>query len=82
MNAYEKMLKIIREQSAKSTSSSPLRLAEMQTSTSCTIGSLPLDAEDLLIAEHLKGKLKKGDAVLVQKVSSDHYVILAKVVSM
>ena len=81
MNAYEKMLKLMREQGAKTVTSS-FRLAEMQTSTSCTIGSLPLDAEDLLIAEHLKGKLQKGDDVLVQKISADHYVILAKVVSM
>lgn len=81
MNAYEKMLMIMREQGKKGNSDS-LKMAQMASDSTVKTGSLILDEEDLLVDFHLKGKLEKGDAVLLQKVSEDTYVILAKVVEM
>lgn len=79
MDGYEKILKLMREQGQK-LNPEGLRLAEMISPRECSLGSLLLDEDDLLVASHLKGKLEKGDDVLVQKVSSDRYVIVAKVV--
>jgi len=57
-------------------------MAEMASDSTVKTGSLFLDEEDLLVNSNLKGKLEKGDTVLIQKVSEDTYVILAKVVEM
>ena len=81
MNVYEKMLMIIREQGKKGNPDTP-KMAEMASDSTVKTGSLILDEEDLLVDSHLKDKLEKGDAVLIQKVSEDTYVILAKVVEM
>lgn len=81
MNAYEKMLMIMREQ-GKRENPDTLKMAEMASDSTVKTGSLFLDEEDLLVNSNLKGKLEKGDTVLIQKVSEDTYVILAKVVEM
>lgn len=79
MNGYEKMLKVMREQNQ----SVPTSCIGIMTSDSeCQLGNLLLDADDLLISSVLKGKLEKGDEILLQKISDETYVILAKVVSM
>lgn len=82
MNAYEKIIKIMREESSKQDNKSPFKLATMNTARTCTYGSIELDSDDLLIAEHLDGKLGKGDQVLIAPLSSDLYVIIEKVVEM
>lgn len=81
MNAYEKMLKIMREQGKKGNPNT-LKMAEMASESTVKTGTLLLDEDDLLMASHLKGKLEKGDTVLIQKVSEDIYVIVEKVVEM
>lgn len=81
MNAYEKMLMIMREQGKRENPDTP-KMAEMASDSTVKMGSLFLDEEDLLVNSNLKGKLEKGDTVLIQKVSEDTYVILAKVVEM
>ena len=89
MNAYERIIKLMREQ-----------VAEMTSATSCKVGDLKLDADDLLIAEHITdyeikispqsggdtrvikvhSVLKKGDVVLVYRLSDEQYVIIEKLV--
>lgn len=81
MNSYERMLMIMREQGKKGSPDTP-KMAEMASDSTVKTGTLLLDEEDLLVDSNLKGKLEKGDAVLIQKVSEDTYVILAKVVEM
>lgn len=81
MNAYEKMLMIMREQGKRENPDTP-KMAEMASDSTVKTGSLFLDEEDLLVNSNLKGKLEKGDTVLIQKVSEDTYVILVKVVEM
>lgn len=81
MDGYEKILKLMREQGQK-LNPEGLRFAQMASPRECSLGSLLLDGDDLLVASHLKGKLEKGDGVLVQRVSPDRYAIVAKVVEM
>lgn len=52
MNPYEQIIHLMREQGAVK-NTAPLQLAEMTSATSCKIGDLKLDADDLLIPEHL-----------------------------
>lgn len=120
MNGYERIINLMREQGAVKNPAS-LQLAEMTSATTCKIGDLKLEADDLLIAEHLTdyeieidiesegdleaptttvsqhahavksmkskntkikvhGALKKGDLVLVQRMSDEQYVIIEKLV--
>lgn len=79
MNGYEKMLKVMREQNQ---SVHTPCIGVMTSDSECQLGTLLLDFDDLLISSALKGKLEKGDEVLLQKISDETYVILAKVVSM
>ena len=52
MDAYEKIIKIMRNQGAVKNPIG-LQLAEMTDARSCDIGELHLEAEDLLISQHL-----------------------------
>ena len=98
MNGYERIIKMMREQGAVNNPAS-LQLGEMTSAKTCKIGDLKLDADDLLIAQHLtdyeikidieskentkikvRGALKKGDLVLVQRMSDEQYVIIEKLV--
>lgn len=95
MDAYEKIISIMRNQGAVKNPIG-LQLAEMTDATSCDIGELHLEAEDLFISQHLTdyeieielsgykkdaiiyGHLKKGDIVLIQRISDEKYVIIEK----
>lgn len=120
MNGYERIIKMMREQGAVNNPAS-LQLGEMISAKTCKVGDLKLDADDLLIAQHLtdyeikidiesegeletptttvsqhahaiksitskntkikvRGALKKGDLVLVQRMSDEQYVIIEKLV--
>lgn len=115
MNGYERIIKMMREQGAVNNPTS-LQLGEMTSAKTCKVGDLKLDADDLLIAQHLtdyeikidiesegeleaptttvslksitskntkikvRGALKKGDLVLVQRMSDEQYVIIEKLV--
>lgn len=80
MDAYEKLIKTIRNEGNRSRDLYPIKLATMTAAKTCTIGTLELDEDDLLVSEHLVGKLKKGDSVILARVSSDKFVIIEKVV--
>ena len=57
MDGYEKLIKII---SNLNTSSPNIYLTTMESDSSCRVGDLLLESEDILIAEHLKaGYVKK-----------------------
>ncbi len=81
MNGYEKFVKLMRRQGGTNHMPVP-RLAEMTSTEECDVGDLVLDKEDLLIADHLKGKLKKGDAVLVQRLNDETYAIIGRMVAL
>lgn len=55
MNAYEKFIKIIREEAARSKKNYLIKLAEMTGKDSCRTGTLELDKDDLIVNETLKG---------------------------
>lgn len=52
MNGYERIIKMMREQGAVNNPAS-LQLGEMTSSKTCKVGDLKLDADDLLMAQHL-----------------------------
>lgn len=52
MNGYEKLIMTIRKEGARNNPHS-LFIGEMTSKNECAIGSLSLDKEDLLFAEHL-----------------------------
>lgn len=109
MNGYEKLIMTIRKEGARNNPPS-IFIGEMTSKNECAIGSLSLDKEDLLFAEHLTKKivseidikaddkkvsktgindkskyiepLKKGDKVLLYKVSEEKYVVIERVVSL
>ena len=78
MNAYEKFIKIIREEAARSKKNYLIKLAEMTGKDSCRTGTLELDKDDLIVNETLKGKLQAGDVVLITQISEETFAILAK----
>lgn len=78
MNAYEKFIKIIREEAARSKRNYLIKLAEMTGKDSCRIGTLELDKDDLIINESLKGRMQTGDLVLITQLSEETFAILAK----
>lgn len=53
----------------------------MTSPTTVMYGSLELDKEDLLVNDRIT-TLGKGDDVLIQKISDDTFVIIAKVKEM
>lgn len=78
MNVYEKFIKIIREEAARSKKNHLIKLAEMTGKDSCRTGTLELDKDDLIVNETLKGKLQAGDVVLITQISEETFAILAK----
>ena len=56
MNGYEKLIMPIRKEGARNNPPS-LFLGEMTSKDECLIGSLTLDKDDLLFAEHLTKKI-------------------------
>lgn len=82
MNAYERMIKVMRDEASRNSSRYPVKLATMISATECKYGALELDSEDLMIAERLDGKLEEGDVVIITQLSDSIYVIMEKVVEM
>lgn len=81
MNAYEQIIMLMREQGAVKNSPVPC-LAEMTGPQECDVGGVKLDREDLLVTDRLKGNLKKGDMVLVQRVNEERYAIMERLVEL
>lgn len=80
MNAYERMIKVMRDEANRNDSGYPIKLAVMLSPTECRYGALDLDSEDLMIAERLDGELEEGDVVLITQISDNMYAIMEKVV--
>ena len=58
----------------------------MKTDMTCAVGDMILTKEDYKVLENAKGKLKKGDTVLVLPLSDESnnpidFVVLGKVVA-
>lgn len=81
MNGYERIITLMRQQGGVNNLPVP-GLAEMRSPDECDIGDMVLDSDDLLVADHLKGKLEKGDTVLVQRVNDEYYVIIERLVEL
>jgi hypothetical protein len=89
MNGYERIINLMRQQGATN-NPIPLQLGEMASATNCYVGDLKLDKDDFLVADHLTektaskvtSKLKKGDTVLVQRMSDEQYVIIERLVEL
>lgn len=78
MTSYEKLIKMMNTKAQESV----FFIAEMDSPSTCKVNTLPLGKGDLYINETFqKGEpLKKGDLVLLAKVSSEKYAIVCKVV--
>lgn len=88
---YEKLLGIIKKVNSKKQN---IYIGTMQSGDTCKINSLLLEREDLYISEHLVtgyviekndeyqqvGELKKGDIVLVIRISDDKFCVLERIV--
>ncbi|MGN1117434.1 MAG: DUF2577 family protein [Acutalibacteraceae bacterium] len=90
MNAYEKILKIMNKEGAKSNEKGVF-LATVGENLSIDAGTLTLEKEDLLIAQPLLtgytaadgsviSPIKKGDYVLIKRLSGEKYAVLEKVI--
>ena len=77
MDAYEKIIKTMRDEGNRNPAP-VLQLATMTGSRSCKLGTMELDADDLLFCA---GNLKAGDKVVVYRISEEKYILIAKVVS-
>lgn len=76
MNAYERIMEVIRKQGKKD--STGLQLASVGEQKEIHAGDLKLDSEDYLRAEGMS--LQKGDTVLIYRFSDDKYIAICKVV--
>ena len=76
MDAYEKIIKTMREESKRDPQPVP-KLATMTGERSCKLGTLNLNEDDLLFCVR---NLEAGDKVVVYRITNDKYVIIAKVV--
>ncbi len=77
MDAYEKIIKTMREEGNRNPSPVP-KLATMTGSRSCKLGTMELTEEDLLFCVT---NLKAGDRVVVYRISNEKFLIIAKVVN-
>lgn len=57
-----------------------MQIAVMKHGGNCDFGGMPLDKEDYLVNEAIKGTLKEGDEVLIMQMSEEKHVVLMKVV--
>lgn len=76
MDAYEKIIKTMREEGRRNPSPVP-QLATMTGARTCKLGTLDLDEDDLLFCVN---NLEAGDRVVVYRITNDKFVIIAKVV--
>lgn len=90
MNPYEKIISQMRREGARGNEKGVF-LGEMESATEVNAGGLLLEREDLLFAEHLLtgyvaedgtkiGALKKGDTVLLKRLSAEKYAVIERVI--
>ena len=78
MDAYEKLISVMRKEGRRNLVIYPLRQATMTSGTTCTVGEQELDDDDLVKAENLE--LENGDNVLIAQISEEKWAIICKVV--
>ncbi len=78
VNGYEKLIHIIRQEAKRNQEIYKIKRGTMTSTKSCAVGELELDEDDLIKADI---ELKKGDEVLIVKLSEDTWAILCKVVN-
>ena len=76
MNAYERIMEVIRKQGKKDLAG--LQLVSVGEQKEIHAGDLKLDSEDYLRAEGMS--LQEGDTVLIYRFSDDQYIAICKVV--
>lgn len=81
MRADEKLVEMMRR-AGKYYNPNTLETGEMITNEKAKIGDQEIDQEDYYIAEHLIGKLEKGDMVIAYRMNEEYYAVLEKVVRM
>ena len=74
MNGYEKLIKTMRAEAGRNNNKGyDLKIAVMTSPTSCSLGQMELDSDDLLIAEHLtKKSVIKTDFDIKSSGGSSH----------
>ena len=77
MNAYERIMEVIRKQGRKGNSMG-IQLASVGEEKVIHAGDLKLDSEDYLRAEGVSPQ--EGDVVLIYQFSDDQYIAICKVV--
>lgn len=77
MNAYERLLELMRKQGKKDNPSS-LQLGNYETGK-VKLDNQTLDADDYLIAEGLV--MNEGDILLIYQIDDTQFVIICKVVN-
>lgn len=77
MNAYERMLEVMRKQGKKDNPAS-IEIAYVSDGQVIHHGQ-KLDKDDYLITEGLS--LKNGDKVMIVQINDEEYVVICKVVS-
>lgn len=78
MDGYEKLICLIREEAKRSIEIDKIKRGTMTSTKTCVVGESELDEDDLIKADI---ELKKGDEVLIVKLSEDTWAILCKVVN-
>lgn len=78
MNAYERIMEVIRKQGRKENSTG-LQLASVGEEKKIHVGNLKLDSEDYMKSEDVS--LNNGDAVLIYQASDNEYIVICKVVN-
>lgn len=82
MDGFEKLIKVIRSEANRNRDAYPVKLGYMKENNCCMAAGLELEPEDLMVAEHLEGKLEKDDVVLVVQISEGMFAIIERVVEM
>lgn len=80
MNAYEKMIMTMRNESKRTNTPKQIYLGTMTSADSCMVGENELEADELMIIDTLDGELAKDDDVILARISDSLYVIFGKVV--
>lgn len=89
MDGYDKLINTIKNLNPKGKN---IYITTMDSPTSCKVNNLPLESDDLLIAEHLTTgwlkdggtfiePLKEGDIVLLIRLDDTRYIVLERLVS-
>lgn len=82
MTSYEKLIKMMNSKAQECA----FFVVQMESASTCKVNDLPLSKSDLLINDYLMQDgtkpLKKGDIVILAKVSDEKYVILCRAVEL